>query len=244
VGPGGHPRVLTLAAERLREYYWAPEKVLPSLNLANGSPRQQRTERRESCELVAQALLKFCDLVTLRVGVRREDGSLADLAVDVIAKHAGLPLRRAARALRDLQRAGVVHTVQRRELRPDGEFRSSAAIKRISAKLFAVLDLGLTLELEREKAKKRLERFLRDAARAVPETERAKTSLLLGQLRHQLERPARRQQPLRRHLMPAPPGRSEDAQRRWNQRVFDLRAQHPDWTGDQVRAEANRSLLS
>ena len=57
-GKGGLPRVLSLCMERMDSYYARPSKVLPTLNAANGSQRQQRSERREACIRLLKALLK------------------------------------------------------------------------------------------------------------------------------------------------------------------------------------------
>jgi len=101
-GKGGIPRVLTLCAERLKDYYNNPRQLIPSLDLANGSERQQRSERREACLLLLMALLKYMDLASLRVGIPTEDGFLS-LTVDYLAKQTGMALRRVERALADLK---------------------------------------------------------------------------------------------------------------------------------------------
>jgi len=44
------PRVLARLQEEIRQYYRSPSR-LPSLNAANKSKRQQRSERREACLL-------------------------------------------------------------------------------------------------------------------------------------------------------------------------------------------------
>jgi len=103
-GQGGIPRVLTLCAERLKSYYAHPRQLIPSLDLANGSERQQRSERREACVLLLTALLKYADLASLRVGIPTPDGFLS-LTVDYIAQQTGMTLKRVERALADLKTA-------------------------------------------------------------------------------------------------------------------------------------------
>ena len=71
------PKILLQLQERVRTYFDDP-KVLPSLNAANGSPRQQRSERREACLDLLGALVHYLDLATLRVGIPQADGSIKD----------------------------------------------------------------------------------------------------------------------------------------------------------------------
>ena len=62
------PGILRELQGRVRQYYSAP-RYIPSLNAANGSKRQQRSERREACLLLLNAILEFTDLASLRCGV-------------------------------------------------------------------------------------------------------------------------------------------------------------------------------
>lgn len=110
-GKGGIPRVLTLCTERLQAYYDNPRKLIPSLDLANGSERQQRSERWEACILLLTVLLKYTDLASLRVGIPTTDGFLS-LTVDYIAKQTGMTLKRVERALADLKTSGLVSIAQ------------------------------------------------------------------------------------------------------------------------------------
>jgi len=90
----------------LKSYYDNPRQIIPSLDLANGSERQQRSERREACLLLLMALLKYTDLASLRVGIPTQDGFLS-LTVDYIGKQTGMTLKRVERALADLKAAGL-----------------------------------------------------------------------------------------------------------------------------------------
>ncbi len=156
-GKGGIPRVLTLCMERLKDYYYRPRKVIPSLDRANGSERQQRSERREACICLLSSLLKFTDVASLRVGIPTKNG-FVNLTVDVIAKHAGMNQKRIERALQDLKAAGLVTVSQPREKKADGSWRGLAAVKAVSKHLFGVFGLATMLKLERDKASKRLKR--------------------------------------------------------------------------------------
>ena len=140
-GKGGIPFVLTRLMARLKSYYDNPRQIIPSLNLANGSERQQRSERREACLLLLMALLKYTDLASLRVGIPTQDGFLS-LTVDYIGKQTGMAPKRVERALADLKAAGLVTIVQPRKRLPDGSWKGLAAVKAVSRHLFALFGLG------------------------------------------------------------------------------------------------------
>ncbi|MGJ0484377.1 MAG: hypothetical protein ACR65R_07570 [Methylomicrobium sp.] len=52
------PKIISKAITAIRRYYRDPATTIPSLNLANGSDRQQRSERREACLTVLGCLLQ------------------------------------------------------------------------------------------------------------------------------------------------------------------------------------------
>lgn len=155
-GKGGIPRVLTLCAELFCDYYYRPT-ILPSLNMANGSERQQRTERRRSCVCLVATILKFTDLASLRVGIPTENG-FANVTIGLLAKHSGLGKKCTERALADLKAAGLVSVVQHNRKKSDGSITGLAATKKVSAHLFRLMGLGGMLSDEQRKARKRLAR--------------------------------------------------------------------------------------
>uniref|UniRef100_UPI0038BBB196 hypothetical protein n=1 Tax=Paraburkholderia sediminicola TaxID=458836 RepID=UPI0038BBB196 len=61
---------------RLGRYLDAPDEWLPSLNRANGSPRQQRTERSVARVQLLRASLKYLDLLSMRVGIPPTGGDM------------------------------------------------------------------------------------------------------------------------------------------------------------------------
>ncbi|MGH8651263.1 MAG: hypothetical protein ACREUI_01650 [Burkholderiales bacterium] len=149
------PGILRKLIEKIRAYYDAPAKILPSLNLANGKDSQQRSERREACLQLLSCLIHFLDLVTLRVGIPQADGSFRGLSLPYLAGLAGLELRRAERACHDLVAAGIlgVHPIAK-EKNP-GEFCGLPAIRTLSQALFRSFNLSHWLKHERDKASKR-----------------------------------------------------------------------------------------
>jgi len=151
------PKILLQLQERVRAYFDDPT-VLPSLNAANGSPRQQRSERREACLDLLGALVHYLDLATLRVGIPQADGSTQGLSLAFLAEKAGLGRRRAERACHDLRKAGLVTVYPRAQKTEDDRYRSRPAIRGVPEALFQVFGLSKWLQHERDKAVKRRRR--------------------------------------------------------------------------------------
>jgi hypothetical protein len=240
-GVGGAPRVLTLCVERITGYYHRPRKVLPSLDLANGSDRQQRSERRESCLRTLAALLKFCDVTSLRVGIPTHDGFI-NLPLSVIASHSGMGQKRVERAVKDLKAAGLLTVAQPRQRQPDGTWRGLAAVKAVSKHLFAAFGLTRMLEIERKKASKRLKAKLADRPEKPSTlTSKGRFGLFMGGLAGQLQGKKKRGKakgPIR------PSGEPPDFERRkaLSSKAMEVKAEHPTWTSAQCFHEAENRL--
>ncbi|WP_175995236.1 Crp/Fnr family transcriptional regulator [Burkholderia vietnamiensis] len=157
---GNSPRILRTLNVRLQRYIAAPAKWLPSLNAANGSRRQQRSERRVACVQLLRALIKYCDLASLRVGAPGAQGWV-DLTLPFFAGQAGLQIRRAERALRDLQTAGLAKVrrqCERQETDQGERYKGLAAIKYLPPSLFEAFGMGAWLRHERVRAHLRAQR--------------------------------------------------------------------------------------
>ena len=225
-GKGGIPFVLSQLITLLKSYYDNPRQLIPTLDLANGSNRQQRSERREACILMLSALLKYTDLASLRVGIPTPDGFLS-ITVDYLTKQTGMTLRRAERALDDLKAAGLVTIAQRRKRLPDGSWRGLTAIKAVSRHLFSLFGLGGMLKRERNKASKRQAKKSGNRETAG----QARLALALKALTGKLSSKPRRK----------PPDDLE-YRRRLNIKLAELKAKHWDWTRDRLIEEAERLL--
>ncbi len=177
------PGVLRQLALKIREYYADPRKTIPSLDLANGSDRQQRSERREACLALLGCIIHYTDLVTLRVGIPQADGSMAGLTMPFLAEHSGLSERRAERAIRDLKAAGIVTVHEICAKLEDATYKGFAAIRTVTAKLFSIFGLGRWLLHERRRAKERRDRKDEKARRK----EMAKIALVGTKLEQQLK---------------------------------------------------------
>ena len=238
-GKGGIPRVLTLLHERLTQYYHSPG-ALPSLNLANDSVRQQRSERREACLLVMGSLLRRTELASLRVGQPTKDG-FVNYRMEVVLRDTGLTMRRIERAMKDLKSAGIVSTMQPRQVDENGEWKGLAAVKTITRHLFAVFGLKVALELEQKKAVKRLKQkahgWNRDDGKKRTVSDVARFKLLTRKMTMAtpkappVNKISKSQKPI-----------NEEHERERQLRALDVKMAHPDWTKEECYNEAERGL--
>lgn len=172
VPPAAHkarPAVLVKLVECIQTYYNAPRKILPSLDLANGSQRQQRSERREGCLLLLGALIHYLDLATLRVGIPSGEG-FTGLTREFLAERAGLCTRRVERAMHDLAKARLITLHPHAQRHADGTYTGYGAIRTVTHQLFAVFGLDGWLKYARDRAaakrrKARIKAMKADAAR-------------------------------------------------------------------------------
>ncbi len=151
------PKIITKIINEIRQYY-STASIIPSLNLANGSDRQQRSERREACVVVLGCLLHYLDLATLRVGIPQNDGSFKGISMPFIAEKCGLTLKRTERAVADLVKSGLITVHSICEKISDTVYKGYAAIRTVSKKLFTLFGLGGRLKYERDKASDRLKK--------------------------------------------------------------------------------------
>lgn len=155
------PGILIELQERITQYYRLPSRI-GSLNAANKSKRQQRSERREACILLLVAILEHTDLTSLRCGIPTAKGFLS-LTLPYLIKQTGLGQRRAERALKDLQTANLLSSSQPRQLKEDGTFKGLASIKAVNKLLFMAFGLGRRLVHERKRASERLAKKVKRA---------------------------------------------------------------------------------
>lgn len=170
------PKIISRAIGEIRRYYYQPESIIPSLNMANNSPRQQRSERREACLAVLGCLLHYLDLSTLRVGIPRPGVGFRGISMPFIADKCDLSLKRTERAVADLVKSGLITVHPLCDKLSETVYKGYAAIRTISAKLFSILGLGGRLKFERDRAAERQRRQLRKSANR----DRAKMGLLVA----------------------------------------------------------------
>lgn len=237
-GKKGIPPILSLLINCIRDYYHDGPKLIPSLDRANGSNRKQRSCRREACVQLLSAMVKFCDLVTLKVGIPTKDG-FKNLSLETLAKHAGLSISRAERAFADIKKAGLFSSTPVCEEKDDGCYRGLPSVKTISKEVFAIFGLNNVLEKERKKASRRLTK--KQEAWSIEETKTpsiahlARIKLSIGGILKRL--PAFGKQ-LSGKQSNAPP--DYDRERRVQKKALELSLEHPEWTPNQCRKEAEK----
>ena len=232
-GPGGPPRILSLAAEKAKEWFFSPGQCPP---LQTSPQRQTRSERREACQVVLEFLLGRLDLASLCLGTPTLSGGFIDLDMKTIVTGTGLGQRRCERAIGQLKAAGFMTVKQPRLQTAPGQYLGLRAIRVLTARLFEWLGLGAMLARERFRAAKALR------ARA------AQFGLQIGDLVHRK---------FKNFIRPAQdkiPAADREFQRRWNRQYneairsgADFReAQHqvnvslgcpPAWSPGQGRPE-------
>ena len=175
-GVGGLPRILSLAAERAKEWFWNPQKC--SLLESDGG-RQTRSERREAIQVVLEYLLGRLDLVTLCVGTPTLNNGFVDLDMNSIVEGTGLGQRRCERAIGDLKDAGFMEVVQPRYRNEEGKYFGLRAIRCLTVRFFEWLNLGPMLALERSRASKALSKRLAKFGRSLNDVVKRPLSKLL-----------------------------------------------------------------
>lgn len=102
-GKGGLPRILSLAAERAKEWYHHPDKCPP---LQSTAGRQTRAERRQALQIVIEFMLSRLDLATMALGTPTLAGGFIDISMKNIIEGTGMGQRRCERAIAQLKKAG------------------------------------------------------------------------------------------------------------------------------------------
>lgn len=154
------PPILRQWIERVRQFFDRPQTI-PSLNGAHHArqrqrnpdhkARQMRSERREACCSLLGAIAHYLDLPSLCLSVPQPDGSLLPITMAKLAEAAGLSMRRAERAMRDIIDAGLLGSHQRAELLADGTYRGHAAIRVVPTSFFGLFGLEVQLEHDRQR---------------------------------------------------------------------------------------------
>jgi len=163
------PPILRKWIERVRQFYRDPGKIPSLANALFGrkvaadpegdhKPRRMRSERREACCSLLGAIAHYCDLPTLCLSVPQPDGALLPLRMDTLAERAGLTMRRAERAMRDIVDGNLVGVHPRCELQDDGTYIGRAAIRVVPPSFFGLFGLEERLQHDRRRiSQKRIE---------------------------------------------------------------------------------------
>jgi hypothetical protein len=154
-----HPKLdLKLTGTRGKPFPWLIRKFLERVEgifrdrawFPELGPRK-KSERLEAMVLVAKAIGRNLDRLTLRAGRPNGDGTFTGITMRTMAGWAQISEQRAFRAFWDLRDAGWMTSVQPIEERPDGARRGLAAIRRPTVAFFRRLGLDQRLRRERKK---------------------------------------------------------------------------------------------
>lgn len=163
-GKGGLPRILSLAAERAKAWYFHPGKCKP---LQSHPCRKTRSERREACQIVIETILSHLDLASLCLGAPTLDAGFIDIDMRTIVRDSGIGQRRCERAIALLKEAGFMNVQQPRAINDHGGYVGLRAIRVVTSLFFEFLGLGPMLQRERARATAELQRRAMKAQRKL-----------------------------------------------------------------------------
>ena len=172
-GKGGLPRILSLAAERAKAWYFHPKKC----KLLQSKPdRQTRSERREACQIVIETILSHLDLASLCLGTPTLESGFIDIDMRTIVRDSGIGQRRCERAIALLKEAGFMTVKQPRSINDHGDYMGLRAIRVVTTLFFEFLNLGPMLQRERARATQQLQRRAMKANRKATDFMRRLTT--------------------------------------------------------------------
>ena len=163
-GKGGLPRILSLAAERAKAWYYHPPKCKL---LQSPSQRKMRSERREACQIVIETILSHLDLASLCLGTPTLENGFIDIDMRTIVRDSGIGQRRCERAIALLKEAGFMKVQQPRSVNDQGDYVGLRAIRVVTTLFFELLNLGPMLQRERARATEKLQRRARKTQRKL-----------------------------------------------------------------------------
>lgn len=217
-GKGGLPRILSLAAERAKAWYFHPKKCTP---LQSRSSRRTRSERREAFQIVLETILSHLDLASMCLGTPTLSSGFIDIDMRTIVRETGIGQRRCERAIAMLKEAGFMKVTQPRTQNEEGLYFGCRAIRVVTEALFDWLGLGPMLARERRRAAAALQKKARKANIKLTELMRRITKKL----------------PYRKRSL----GQSdEDATRRWNLKCAECFK--AGMNSDEARRRTNAAL--
>ncbi len=191
-GKGGLPRILSLAAERAKSWYFHPKKCPPLQSRPN---RRTRSERREACQIVLETILARLDLASMCLGTPTLASGFIDIDMRTIVRESGIGQRRCERAIAVFKEAGFMKVTQPRMQNDEGQYFGCRAIRVVAEALFDWLSLGPMLARERRRATAALQRKAQKANTKLTELMRRITKRLPYRKRnpHQTDEEATRQ---------------------------------------------------
>jgi len=156
---GGRPPVLTRLMGRLEQLYddlarprWKTQALQTNRTRRTHRVRRMYSQRREAVVRLLQAMVAHADLKTLTVVAwDKRSNKLEPASLRYLALVAGLGLKRADRAMADIEEMGLVWVRQRRTIDPEGQWKSMSALRKLSPLLFSLFGLGKELKASRRR---------------------------------------------------------------------------------------------
>jgi hypothetical protein len=234
------PKLNRDVIDRARDIYRHPNRF-PELTAASiagprAKLRRRKSPRLEAIALTVAALGRRCDRRTLRVGDQRDDGRCNGVDRKKLCEHTGLSPSRLARALAELEGAAYIHSAQAVEEKTDADgqpildlegkktYRGFPAVRVLTPLLFQRLGFRA-----RKVAKARAHAYQEwTTRRAAPAS-----AVAILSTRRELRK-------LAAAASPAPRGEAMPA--RYYELELAVKARHPDWGIERIRAEARRLL--
>lgn len=128
--------------KKLASAYAKPKTSLKTLQFRDESGHQVRSQRREAAIALLQVMNYYQDDATGRIGRSVDGGGFRDMSLKSLAEKAGIAIRRAIRALKDITRAGYLKVTKQFIRNPEtGEVKGLPSIRTFKAKLFTDLDV-------------------------------------------------------------------------------------------------------
>ena len=132
-GKGGLPRILSLAAERAKAWYFYPKKCPP---LQANPHRRTRSERREAYQVVLEVILAHLELASMCLGTPTMASGFIDIDMQTIVRESGIGQRRCERAIAMLKEAGFMKVTQPRTQNEEGAYFGCRAIRVVTETFF------------------------------------------------------------------------------------------------------------
>ena len=212
--------------EKVRKWYKNPADAA-DIFFREGS-REVRSERREAVLNLLGAILYRLELSSRCLGTPQTDQEpygFIDESMAGLASLAGLGKRRCERAMRELMRAGIITSKQRRGKTSGGEYYGLRAIRKVEIKLFEILDMVSFYAVQAAKARDRL--WEKAKKRGLNTLSKFFRRLGLGGGEKARE---------------AAPQGDEDTVVRWRQALAESMSREPDKPPGQIRLEVNEKL--
>lgn len=150
------PKILVWAGEAWSRFYHAPGAYFDTIRNQRRSSRRQRSESREALSSIAQVILHYTELASLRVGIPYTTNGFKSLTIEFLAEKAGIGLKRAERAIALMKRAGYIRLIERFNIK-DERFIGLAAVKSLTPDFFKACGIDLrALSAQRRLARKRI----------------------------------------------------------------------------------------